>query len=361
MNVVQLLKWDNFYSTDPSVQGLVQNENQENYADKTRVYYNSFWISEQNVQRLVSNVCITHARRDTCMTSIINPEDLLSLEERMQARKKVITMRSTIYAVGGCGPFLRQVLPKHLQTEILILFSPTIDWDLRGLDAETFFIIHNRMPKQRILHIGNDLFLDDHAYAACIAEDVTLLLMAAEEEQFRQKRDKKLWIKLTPLGIGHGVYLWNGIHIGPFLIRAFFHGVLSALNALEWKKIGAVEIVDITKQNALTPLWPSKVNNIHIVTKRKRDVLDFRNSSICLEEDDTVLESDFDAALVCPGDVFAYPGNEFYDTCVNSMIGNNTSMRRMGNPLHNTAFSKKDTYVPIRVPASNWWPARCAT
>jgi hypothetical protein len=216
-----------------------------------------------------------------------------------------------------------------------------------------------------LLSLGQGYYFDENAYVSCVAEDVLLLLMSAEEEQLRQNRAEKVWIKLPPLGFGPGVFSWNGIHIGPLLVRSFFWGVLCALNAFEWSRIGVLEIVDISKQFSLTPNWPSVINGVQIVSGRRRDILDFSPSpSPSPEHIETLPDiSLFDAAVVCPGDVFAWPGNELHDSCLNSMIGNNTSMRRMGSPSYNSSLQCDEVYVPVRVPLklapyNCWWPPR---
>jgi len=369
-NVVHLKKWNPIFSCSSEVHEAVESENSNHFYERTRVYYNSFWISKDDIKRYVNNVCITHQRRDAHMTTFKDPAELLSKKEREKARKRVLAMRSTIYALGGCGPFPRTILAPKDRKEALILFSPTIDWDLQGLDAEQYFILqqsHERIKRIRdknmLLPLGFGYFFDENAYCCCVAEDVLLFLMAAEEEQLRQGRTEKLWIKLPPLGFGQGVYLWNGIHIGPLLIRSFFWGVLCALNSIEWSRIGVLEIVDVSKNFSLTPNWPLIVNGVQIVSGRRRDILDFSPDLILSTTPDINLH---DACIVCPGDAFAWPGNEFHDSCLNSMIGNNTSMRRLGSPLYNIALNEDETYVPVRVPCklagiNCWWPPNLKT
>ena len=368
-NVVHLKKWNPIFSCSTEVHNAVESENSDFFGDRTRVYFNSLWISKDEIKRFVNNVCVTHQRRDAHMTSLTEPAELLSTKERARARKRVLAIRSIIYALGGCGPFPRTLLAPEDRKEALILFSPTIDWDLQGLDAEQYFILqhsHERMKKFRdknmLLPLGFGYFFDENSYSCCVAEDVLLLLMAAEEEQLRQKRTEKLWIKLPPLGFGPGVYSWNGLHIGPVLVRSFFWGVLCALNSIEWSRIGVLEIVDISKNFSLTPNWPLLVNGVNIVSGRRRDILDFSPDLIPGTPDVNL----HDACIVCPGDVFAWPGNEFHDSCLNSMIGNNTSMRRLGSPLYNAALNEEDTFVPVRVPwkttsVNSLWPPNFKT
>jgi hypothetical protein len=350
-NIVHVPEWNSLFSCSVEVQKLVEEDNLELYFENTRVYYNSFWIGKDHVLRYINNVCVTHARRDVHMISKIDPAELLTTTERLRARKHIVAMRSMIYAFGGCGPFPRTLLAEDQRREALILFAPTIDWDLPSLDAESFFILHHSnervkriRDKSVLLPIGQGFYFDENAYTCCIAEDILLMFMTAEEEQLRQKRDKKLWIKLPPLGFGPGVFTWNGIHIGPLLVRSFFWGVLLALKTYEWSRIGVLEIVDITRNFSLTPNWPAEINGVRIVCGRRRDILDFTSSS----GDE---EIEYDSAVVCPGDVFAWPGNELHDSCLNSMIGNNTSMRRMGSPENNPTLRNEDIYVPIRVPS----------
>lgn len=374
-NIIHLSQWKQIFSCNWDVQAAVESENEELYLNNTRVYYNSYWISKDHVKRYLNNVCVTHARRDAHMTSLHSVEQLLSKKERLRARKHIVAMRATMYAQGGCGPFPRILNGPEDRKEALILFFPTIDWDLKELEAENFFILHNSherlkriRDKSMLLSLGQGYYFDENAYVSCVAEDILLLLMSAEEEQLRQNRAEKVWIKLPPLGFGPGVFSWNGIHIGPLLVRSFFWGVLCALNSFEWSRIGVLEIVDISKQFSLTPNWPSMINGVQIVSGRRRDILDFSPSpsppSPSPEHIETLPDiSLFDAAVVCPGDVFAWPGNELHDSCLNSMIGNNTSMRRMGSPSYNSSLQCDEVYVPVRVPLklapyNCWWPPR---
>ena len=393
-NIIHLSNWFEFFSCNKEIQYQIQNEDVNEYEEKTRVYYNLFWIAKDQVQRYIQNVCVTHSRRDFHMTTLVHPDTLLNKKERLRARKHILACTSKIYAIGGCGPFFRSLLSQDYQKSALILFFPVIDWDLQGLDTETFFILHekheryNRIrDKSMLIKLPGGFFFDKNAYIYNTVEDLMLLLMSAEEEQLRQKKSKKLWIKLPPLGLGPGVYTWNGIHIGIYLIEPFFWALLIALNAFQWTQIGVLEIVDITKQFAITPTWPEKVNNIQIVVKQQRDILDFsplttmynsmNNTMNNLINNDTnkdVKDSsmqltgpkieEYDPCIVCPGDVFAWPGNDFYDTCLNSMIGNNTSLRRMGSPFSNPFLQNSNVYVPVRVPIKQifgtqlWWPPR---
>lgn len=363
-NIIHLKEWFQIFSFNEYIHSQIENENSSLFEENTRVYYNSFWINKDQIYRFINNVCTTHSRKDFHMTSIIDPELLLNKKERLRARKHILALRCQIYALGGCGPFKRTLLLKEQQKEALILFFPVVDWDLNGLDAETFFILHENHERLKRIRDKNMLkklpggyLFDENAYIYSVIEDIMLLLMSAEEEQLRQKRDKKLWIKLPPLGLGPGVYTWNGIHIGIDLIQPFFWGVLIALNAFQWTKIGVLEIADISKNFCITPQWPEKINNIEIVVKQQRDILDF--SPVFNKN-----ETDYDPCIICPGDVFAWPGNEFHDTCLNSMIGNNTSMRRMGSPNSNISLQNSNVYVPIRIPMKqiffnqSWWPPR---
>jgi hypothetical protein len=365
-NIVHVPEWSALFSCSAEVQKLVEQDNLDTYFENTRVYYNSFWISKEHVLRYINNVCVTHARRDVHMITKLDSSKLLNQKERVRARKHIVAMRSQIYAFGGCGPFPRTLLPENLRKKVLLLFSPTIDWDLPSLDAESFFILHHTnerikriRDKSVLLPLGQGYFFDENAYTCCIAEDILLLLMSAEEEQLRQKRQKKLWIKLPPLGFGPGVFSWNGIHIGPLLVRSFFWGVLLALKTYDWSRIGVLEIVDITRNFSLTPNWPNEINGVKIVCGRRQDILDF---SLSQHQQDQEKDEQYDASVVCPGDVFAWPGNELHDSCLNSMIGNNTSMRRMGSPESNPNLQDEDIYVPIRVPSRQIsfgsWPPR---
>jgi hypothetical protein len=373
-NIIHLSNWFQFFSCNTEIQNQIQNEDMNEFEEKTRVYYNSFWISNDQVQRYIQNVCVTHSRKDFHMTTLVHPDTLLNKKERLRARKHILACNSQIYAIGGCGPFFRTLLTPETQKRALILFFPVIDWDLQGLDAETFFILHEKherykriRDKSMLIRLPGGFFFDENAYIYSTVEDIMLLLMSAEEEQLRQKKSKKLWIKLPPLGLGPGVYTWNGIHIGTYLMQPFFWAVLIALNAFQWTQIGVLEIVDITKQFAITPTWPEKVNNIQIVVKQQRDILDFSpvspNFNNIFSNNNVNIE-DYDPCIVCPGDVFAWPGNDFYDTCLNSMIGNNTSLRRMGSPFSNLSLQNSNVYVPVRVPIKQifntqlWWPPR---
>jgi hypothetical protein len=384
-NIIHLSNWFPFFSCNKEIQNQIQNEDVNEYEEKTRVYYNLFWIAKDQVQRYIQNVCVTHSRRDFHMTTLVHPDTLLNKKERLRARKHILACTSKIYAIGGCGPFFRRLLTQEHQKSALILFFPVIDWDLPNLDAETFFILHEKherykriRDKSMLIRLPGGFFFDENAYIYNTVEDIMLLLMSAEEEQLRQKKSKKLWIKLPPLGLGAGVYTWNGIHIGTYLIQPFFWALLIALNAFQWTQIGVLEIVDITKQFAITPTWPEKVNNIQIVVKQERDILDFSplSSSISVNNDtnkevkDLYVQSampnieEYDPCIVCPGDVFSWPGNDFYDTCLNSMIGNNTSLRRIGSPFSNPSLQNSNVYVPVRVPMKQifntqlWWPPR---
>ena len=346
------------FSNEDHIHFLIEKEDSSLFAENTRTYYNSHWMNWDEVTRFIENVCTLHGRQDSVMESLCDAKNLLNFDERLRSRKKVLCVRGKVYASGGCGPFKRILLDEKDRREILILFCPTIDWDLSNLDADKYFILHeerdsvklSKITQKALLYdLGGGFRFDEWSYSCSIAEDFLLYFMAAEEEQIRQGREKKLWIKVPPLGIGNGVYTWNNIHIGPLLIRPFYNGVYRALTTLLWTKIGVIDIVDISRYFSMTPMWPSSINGVRIEMRSGQDILDFSNCS-----------DSFDACVICPGDAFAWPGNEFKDSCLNSMIGNNTSLRRMGSPLHNPYVLDKNTIVPVKIPHkfAVWWPPR---
>lgn len=176
------------------------------------------------------------------------------------------------------------------------------------------------------------------AYNRHLLEDTSLLLTSVNEAA--REAGKPALLKATAVGMGFfakidGIYEIDYL-LYPYFLRAFKK--LLAEQSYPW--IAKIEFPTFNElqQNQFDCVFEGFLSPIQI-TQTSRDVLKFSATEI---------EHYFPCAIN-PSDAFSYIGNEWGYGSVESMIGNNSSLRFDQVPHANPLLLDSQHHIPIRI------------
>lgn len=321
-------------------------------------------------------------------------EELLTADERVRARKKVIATWDLVLAIGGP----RDCVPLPFPSFVITLYAGTCQMDHPHLEPRLFVVsatdarvtdeferaaAKGRRPTMLPLqppethaqtHTGTEpgsdaaptWYFDAGAYRACIAEDLALLLAAFESEVTAvnaanahvaahtgaHARDRQGYLKLPAMGLSHNVALADGTPVGHLMFAPFLAGLRDVLcSRPTWPFLAAIELPDYTGSGDFTPRFTQGSVPVRLVTGRRgrRDVLAFTD-----EEAATYI-----CGVVSPGSAFALPGNGPTAASLESVIAANTTQRRGAWYTYNPALLSPACHVPVHTGFHGqvrWWP-----
>lgn len=243
------------------------------------------------------------------------------------------------YALFGLDPFqsiikpqlfahLYRGLPLSLREAKDVLGEDDFNADMARMRMGFSFLSRNEKGKfYTSLFKRNAIVFLDKAYERYIYEDVALLLTAVNESA--KEAGKPAFLKATAIGMGFFAKLNCQYdirhHLYPYYLRAF----RDLLKTGRFPHIAQVEFPIFTElfeefyENILNEDTYGGVS----VKQSGRDVLDFSPAE----------QERFYTCIVNPSDANSLPGNEWGYASVESMIGNNTSLRfdqvHLMNPL----------------------------
>lgn len=365
-----------------------------------RVYYNRQWVRAADVPRYLTDVPAACGRGGLGAPLLLQagatlPDAavtwLLSADDRVRARKKVVATWDWLVAVGSARA--RTVLP--CPQFCVILHAAVCQMDHPHLEPRLFVVAADdsrvaaeharaaakgRRPTMVPLWPrrgggtggagggeGSDssgaeprLYLDCGAYRASVAEDIMLLLCAFEAEvaavnaSFGAVPPRRGLLKLPAMGLGPHVALADGTVVGTHMFAPFLLGVRDALcSRAAWPWLAAIELPDFTASGAFTPRWPASTVPVSLVTGvySCRDLLDFTAHEA----------STYVCGVVSPGSAYALPGNGPTPASLETVVADNTTQRRSAWYMHNPSLLDAANHVAVDTTfrgkgQAKWWP-----
>lgn len=231
--------------------------------------FNSLWSTTEDQIEMQTKLAVRHDFGDTLSiledkTELRGPcehNDYASNELRIKTRKRAVLCEINAHH-SGFGQY-----KKKNDVDVLCSFLCVPDWQAKGLDVETYFLRRDTYangPK-----IGHYTF-EFGNYMSSIYEDAKMCLNALKACSINTER--KLHLKIAPLGIGPTIKTVEGDFIAPFVVPCYLLAmqfVLSELVDDTW--IDTLEFVDFTKTLSPFIIKP----NVRVITG-SRDVLDFQ-------------------------------------------------------------------------------------
>lgn len=291
--------------------------------------------------------------------------ELLSPIERLTGSKKIVSSHSLVTASGGY-PLTNPLLPyrKPIRVSIFSLAGPSfennylhyrlflLDSEQKIIDSPLFSHLHDGLPIQfdeakkelgeydtnklmARIRLGfpylarfssggfypsfsksNAIIFLSEAYFRYQLEDVSLLL--ASVNQTGKETGKAALLKATAVGMGFFAKIDCGYDIQHIIFPYYLRAYKKLLSEHKFPWIAKIEfpIFNEIQQEQFDSIFedydgPTKVY------RSTRDVLEFREEEI----------EKYLPAAINPSDAFALTGNEWGYGSVESMIGNNSSIR----------------------------------
>ncbi|HCU5990184.1 TPA: type IV secretion protein Dot [Legionella pneumophila] len=291
--------------------------------------------------------------------------ELLSPIERLAGSKKVVSSHSLVTASGGY-PFTNPLLPyrKPIKVSIFSLAGPSfennylhyrlflLDPVQKIIDSSLFSHLYDGLPilfdeaKKELgeydtnkmiarIRLGfpylarfssggfypsfsktNAIIFLSEAYFRYQLEDISLLL--ASVNQTAKETGKKAFLKATAVGMGFFAKIDCGYDIKHMIFPYYLRAYKKLLSEHKFPWIAKIEfpIFNEIQQEQFDSIFED-YNGLTKVYQSTRDVLQFREEEI----------EKYLPAVINPSDAFALTGNEWGYASVESMIGNNSSIR----------------------------------
>ena len=241
---------------------------------------------------------------------------LLTYDERIQSRRKIVLSSSRVYAYGGYNS--KVTLLKEPQA-LLILSACGAQLDVPKLDYKLFID-----PKKSELKWN--IFLES------MRKDVALWLISLENYLINYNEtsnsDRKAQFRVPPIGAGFFAQtsIGNfGIQVQAAILTAFADVLESIVDQLN-----QIEHIEFTYFNVENPLivQTNVIERLHQVFR-----CSFTNNDICLPL--SKHQANRILVVLNPSDTFSIAGNEFSYASVEAEIGNNTTLRIDQSYQHN--------------------------
>lgn len=184
----------------------------------------------------------------------------------------------------------------------------------------------------------NALIFASAAYMRHLLEDTSLLLASVNEAA--KEVGKPALLKATAVGMGFFAKIDGSYEIDYLLYPYFLRAFKKMLTEQSYPWIAKIEFPTFSElqQNQFNDVFDNFLNPIQVV-QAGRDVLKFSAEEI---------EHYFPCALN-PSDAFSYAGNEWGFGSVESMIGNNSSLRFDQVSHANPLILNSHHHIPIRI------------
>ena len=250
------------------------------------------------------------------ITNYKQRSDLITYDERIKARRKVILSNNLLFGYGGYKS--EQVAYKKPVKCIILTYAAP---QLENLNLEyQLFISKNNIPKS--IRLNNGAYFDMIKYTQTIREDVSLILHAIED----YCSDKhSAYVHVVAAGTGFFANVPNVGNIGHLLMPIILESYLIVLRNNRFENIGVLCLLDFTSNNQFS--YTGKINNVNIITEKNRDVADFN-----------YVKSNYSFVAINPGDAFSSIGNEAPNASVEAALGNCSTLRITQNFFYNPSI-----------------------
>ncbi|MCJ1326756.1 hypothetical protein MMC10_003421 [Thelotrema lepadinum] len=342
-----------------------------------RVFYLQRYIERSEIRKLVTHVPYICTAGD----SFIQTQDLkiqssleaarksfpglIDSEERRLSRSKCIASGAKCYAIGGYKSKVKP-LGKTDIFDCIVISGAGPQFEAPYLDYADFIFTKrshtSRLPKYA--HFGDvpekweDIvkaaeegsnfiktgsgkhMFHKTGYLTSMTECMHLWL-SAFNQTIRQFGMRKGYFKISAIGCGFfSDVAGAGVNIGTTLMPILVKATEAALRANSYPAIGCVEFCDFSGDGSFAPTTGCIKNGeqeIRLIHGPRSDVLDFPKEVV----------KDYVLGLLDPSDCFACVGNETRYLSVESMIGDNTTIRSTQCYIWNEQALDEDKYIPV--------------
>lgn len=163
--------------------------------------------------------------------------------------------------------------------------------------------------------------------------------------QVQRPRAQKGWLQLPMIGMGFFAQYMCEFSctsvILPLFVQALDQYLHKRLNieGKQFRRLRVLEMCDFSRDFSFR-LPQSTYGDLRIVHSPRRSLLEFSEEA----------DAGYLCGVVNAGDVFALPGNERSYGSVESMLGENTSMRRTQVYCNNSHLMRPSKYIPVKSP-----------
>jgi len=250
--------------------------------------------------------------------------DLLTYDERIKSRRKVIVTTSQLFGYGGYPKTNKHHDLKDAQ-EIVVLSAAGAQLDVAQLDYKLYCN-------------AEDGTLKEKEFQKSLQWDVYLWLYAIELYFSSKPPDQRAHVRIPGVGSGFFARTPNGTDLGSevrnCLVKAFAKVLKRHIK--HFLHIAHYEFVFFDEKE----LEEKDVERLHKIAR-----VSFTMNDICTPLPNH--QSHRTLVVINPSDSFSLVANELGYQSVEAEIGNNTTIRFDQNYLHNPALVKSKNLVPI--------------
>ena len=343
-----------------------------------RVFYLERYIDLTEIRKLITHVPYICTAGD----SFIQTQDLkvqssleaargnfpglIENQERRLSRSKCIVSVAKCYAIGGYKSQLKPLEKSHI-FECVVVSGAGPQFEAPYLDYADFIFTKQSHTSRlsRYAHfgdvpekwedivkaaekgldfikIGSGAYIFHKAGYLTSMTECMHLWLCAFDQMVRQFRNTRLgYFKISAIGCGFFSNVAEaGINIGTTLMPILVKATEAALGSNVYPSIGCVEFCDFSGDRSFAPsteLIKNGNRDIHLIHGPRSDVLDFSKEVM----------KDYVLGLLNPSDCFACVGNETRYLSVESMIGDNTTIRSTQCYIWNEQALDEDKYIPV--------------
>ncbi|KTD52965.1 hypothetical protein [Legionella quateirensis] len=397
-------KWFDQQLTESGLKDKISSEHLKKSQATVKVFFNkNYFPDELAVQHSLTKIPAVNVSGDRSgyfqngMSFPQNPDffatipndhpELLSPLERLTSAKKLVYSDSLVFATGGY-PFINplKLYPQPINVGLFSLAGAAFEnnylhYRLFMLDRQNFKIdiarfesLFKNLPteykeaqrelgiydlNQSLIRIrtglpylartasgtyypsftqSNAVIFQSEAYFRHLLEDTSLLLTSVNETA--KAAGKPALLKATAVGMGFFAKIDGHYEIQHMLYPYFLRAFKKLLNEQTYSWIAKVEFPTFSElqQMQFDSVFEDFYNRIEVI-QSGRDVLQFSK-----EETEVYFP-----CAVNPSDAFAYTGNEWGFGSVESMIGNNSSLRFDQVPHANPLLLSIQHHIPVTI------------
>ena len=337
-----------------------------------RLYYSSKYIKPSELPNLIVRVpfvCIAGDSHIVTQDQVQRAFDdakaafrLISNEERRLSRNKCTASVAKVYATGGYKTTLKP-LPKDDSFECIVISGAGPQFEAVYLDYADFIITPEGSKRlSQYAHLGEipdkwqevleackdgsgrfseldgyDVVFHRAGYLASMTECMHLWLTAFNDMVTRTGNGRTGYMKISAIGAGFFSDVADiGINIAYLVMPLLQEAVEAAIMNHTYSHIAALEFPDFSGKDLFRPRRP-EVKGIKLIHAPRQDVMEF-------SED---VRKQYVLGILNPGDCFACVGNELGYSSVESMIGNNSTIRTTQCYIWNECILDERNYISV--------------
>jgi endonuclease/exonuclease/phosphatase (EEP) superfamily protein YafD len=300
----------------------------------TAVYYLSKYIKSNFINRCLTKtpqICLSadnyiqlqnKEEYKSYADALEAQPDLLTYEERMRARRKIIITDSLIFAQGGYHSDF-----KNLSTpmEAIILSAAGAQLDVEELDYTLYC-----NPKNGSLKVK--------AFQSSMNDDVYLWLHALEDYMINHHPDRMMHLRIPGIGAGWFAKTPNGTDLGSQVKQCIINAFGLHLSKEHFPHLEHFEFLYYEEDE----LDEKSVTALHEAVPTS-----FSFTDICAPL--PAKHSHRILGMINPSDTFGQVANEFGYESLEAMIGNNSSLRFDQSYLFNPELLKSANHIAIHM------------